>query len=197
MSATIPVRLLLNSITLKDGCPTGCREKTPTSNSIPRRTESSRKRREAALKRRCRNTVRRLLRHKPGHLLFSRRLPEAPEAAVRAGLVPQAADAAVGVEARVVEAAYPAVNQCPVDVGNRAAAMMRHRFVFIGMGIALFCGACLLARGQRGTGAVGQPQIRTAIYDAQQKIYYADANDRTVRALNVRDNVWMIVGAGA
>jgi cyclase len=39
-------------------------------------------------------------------------------------------------------------------------------------------------------------QLRTAIFDPQQKIYYADANDRTVRALPVRDNVWMIVGAG-
>jgi glyoxylase-like metal-dependent hydrolase (beta-lactamase superfamily II) len=54
-------------------------------------------------------------------------------------------------------------------------------------------------QGQRGRGAA-PPQasspIRTAIFDPQQKIYYADANDRTVRALNVRDNVWMIVGAG-
>jgi glyoxylase-like metal-dependent hydrolase (beta-lactamase superfamily II) len=52
-------------------------------------------------------------------------------------------------------------------------------------------------QGQRGGGAVPQTsQIRTAIYDPQQKIYYADANDRSVRALNVRDNIWMIVGAG-
>jgi glyoxylase-like metal-dependent hydrolase (beta-lactamase superfamily II) len=44
----------------------------------------------------------------------------------------------------------------------------------------------------------GQPQplLRTAIFDPQQHIYYADANDRSVRALPVRDNVWMIVGAG-
>jgi cyclase len=38
--------------------------------------------------------------------------------------------------------------------------------------------------------------VRTAIFDPQQKIYYADANDRTIRALPVRENVWMIVGAG-
>src|SRR4030095_10515162 len=38
--------------------------------------------------------------------------------------------------------------------------------------------------------------IRTAIFDPQQNIYYADANDRTVRALPVRDKIWMIVGAG-
>jgi glyoxylase-like metal-dependent hydrolase (beta-lactamase superfamily II) len=49
--------------------------------------------------------------------------------------------------------------------------------------------------GQRGAPQQGS-QIRTAIFDPQQKIYYADANDRTVRALPVRDNMWMIVGAG-
>src|SRR6185295_20026229 len=54
------------------------------------------------------------------------------------------------------------------------------------------------AQGPRGRGAgdaQGTP-LRTAIFDPQQKIYYADATDRTVRALPVRDNVWMIVGAG-
>jgi glyoxylase-like metal-dependent hydrolase (beta-lactamase superfamily II) len=51
------------------------------------------------------------------------------------------------------------------------------------------------AQGPRG-GAQQGPQIRTAIFDPQQKIYYADVNDRSVRALNVRDNIWMIVGAG-
>ena len=49
----------------------------------------------------------------------------------------------------------------------------------------------MAAQGQRGNSP-----LRTAIFDPQQKIYYADANDRTVRALSVRDNVWMIVGAG-
>jgi cyclase len=40
-------------------------------------------------------------------------------------------------------------------------------------------------------------QSRTVIFDPQQGIYYADANDRSVRALPVRSNIYMIVGAGA
>jgi cyclase len=40
-------------------------------------------------------------------------------------------------------------------------------------------------------------QQRTIILDPQQRIYYADANDRSIRALPVRDNIYMIVGAGA
>ena len=52
-------------------------------------------------------------------------------------------------------------------------------------------------RAQRGDAPAAQVSpLRAAIFDPQQKIYYADANDRTVRALPVRDNVWMIVGAG-
>lgn len=50
-------------------------------------------------------------------------------------------------------------------------------------------------RGRGGTGPQASP-LRTAIFDPQQKIYYADANDRTVRALPIRDNMWMIVGTG-
>jgi glyoxylase-like metal-dependent hydrolase (beta-lactamase superfamily II) len=50
-------------------------------------------------------------------------------------------------------------------------------------------------RGRGATGVQGTP-LRTAIFDPQQRIYYADATDRTVRALPVRENVWMIVGAG-
>jgi cyclase len=74
---------------------------------------------------------------------------------------------------------------------------MRHRPIFAGFVIALVGASVFAAPAQRGPGSGPQaPQIRTAIYDPQQKIYYADANDRTVRALNVRDNVWMIVGAG-
>jgi glyoxylase-like metal-dependent hydrolase (beta-lactamase superfamily II) len=59
-------------------------------------------------------------------------------------------------------------------------------------------GLALTMQAQRGRGGAPQPAspIRTAIFDPQQKIYYADANDRTVRALPVRDNVWMVVGAG-
>jgi len=40
-------------------------------------------------------------------------------------------------------------------------------------------------------------QQRTIYFDPQQKIYYADANDRSIRALPVRDNIYVIVGAGA
>jgi glyoxylase-like metal-dependent hydrolase (beta-lactamase superfamily II) len=64
---------------------------------------------------------------------------------------------------------------------------------------ALFsAGLAFTIEAQRGRGGAQQPvsPLRTAIFDPQQKIYYADANDRTVRALPVRDNIWMIVGAG-
>jgi glyoxylase-like metal-dependent hydrolase (beta-lactamase superfamily II) len=40
-------------------------------------------------------------------------------------------------------------------------------------------------------------ELRTIIVDPEQGIHYADAEDRTVRALPVRDNVYVIVGAGA
>ena len=39
-------------------------------------------------------------------------------------------------------------------------------------------------------------QPRTTILDPQSGIYYADATDRTIRALPVRENIYMIVGAG-
>jgi cyclase len=71
-----------------------------------------------------------------------------------------------------------------------------HRLALWGPALLIFSGAfAVTLQGQRGP-APQVPQLRTAIYDPQQKIYYADANDRTVRALPVRDNVWMIVGAG-
>ena len=73
---------------------------------------------------------------------------------------------------------------------------MRHQLLFTGITIGLLSGSVFIGQGQRGAGGSAQTQIRTAIYDPQQKIYYADATDRTVRALNVRENVWMIVGAG-
>jgi cyclase len=74
--------------------------------------------------------------------------------------------------------------------------MRKYRFVFVCAVAALLgFGFAATVQGQRGGGQQGSP-LRTAIYDPQQKIYYADANDRTVRALPVRDNVWMIVGAG-
>src|SRR5262245_10266870 len=44
---------------------------------------------------------------------------------------------------------------------------------------------------------VGQQQTqRLIILDPQQGVYYADVNDRSIRALPVRDNIYMIVGAG-
>src|SRR5262245_64000142 len=63
------------------------------------------------------------------------------------------------------------------------------------MGVFLGCTLAVAVQGPRAGGPQPSP-IRTAIFDPQQKIYYADPNDRTVRALPVRDNVWMIVGAG-
>jgi glyoxylase-like metal-dependent hydrolase (beta-lactamase superfamily II) len=46
-------------------------------------------------------------------------------------------------------------------------------------------------------GHAQQAPLRTLIVDPARGIHYADASDRTVRALPVRDNVYMIVGAGA
>jgi glyoxylase-like metal-dependent hydrolase (beta-lactamase superfamily II) len=43
---------------------------------------------------------------------------------------------------------------------------------------------------------VAQQAQRLIILDPQQGIYYADANDRSIRALPVRDNIYVIVGAG-
>jgi glyoxylase-like metal-dependent hydrolase (beta-lactamase superfamily II) len=74
-------------------------------------------------------------------------------------------------------------------------ANTRYTFALLGIGVALCSGGFATVLGQRG-GVPQAPVLRTAIYDAQQKIYYADANDRTIRALPIRDNVWMIVGAG-
>src|SRR5574342_525061 len=75
---------------------------------------------------------------------------------------------------------------------------MKHRLALAGVAATLLCGVfAATLQGQRGGAVPPQgPQLRTAIFDPQQKIYYADANDRSVRALPVRDNVWMIVGAG-
>jgi len=74
----------------------------------------------------------------------------------------------------------------------------KHRFALGVAALVLSCGiaaAVVTGAAQRGGGTPQSP-LRTAIFDAQQHIYYADANDRSVRALPVRDNVWMIVGAG-
>jgi cyclase len=78
---------------------------------------------------------------------------------------------------------------------------VKHLVIFVVV-MTAFCGALPSTtrgqggqRGQGGNASQASP-IRTAIFDPQQKIYYADANDRTVRALPIRDNMWMIVGAG-
>jgi glyoxylase-like metal-dependent hydrolase (beta-lactamase superfamily II) len=55
--------------------------------------------------------------------------------------------------------------------------------------------ALFVAAGERGYAQQSPP--RTLIVDPARGIYYADASDPTVRALPVRDNVYMIVGAGA
>lgn len=74
--------------------------------------------------------------------------------------------------------------------------VVKQKFAWSVVAVMISTGLAVAVQPQRG--AVGQQnsQIRTAVFDPQQKIYYADANDRTVRALYVRDNVWMIVGAG-
>jgi len=75
---------------------------------------------------------------------------------------------------------------------------MNYRLALIGAAVFSCTVAAAALQGPRGGGppASQQPELRTAIYDPQQKIYYADINDRSVRALPVRDNIWMIVGAG-
>jgi glyoxylase-like metal-dependent hydrolase (beta-lactamase superfamily II) len=54
-------------------------------------------------------------------------------------------------------------------------------------------GCCLLLVSV----VAAKAQQQVIIVDPQQRIYYADANDRSVRALPVRENIYMIVGAGA
>jgi glyoxylase-like metal-dependent hydrolase (beta-lactamase superfamily II) len=63
---------------------------------------------------------------------------------------------------------------------------MKFRLAWTIVALALFGGAI-----------VAMSQQRIIIFDPQQKIYYADANDKSIRALPVRDNIYMIVGAGA
>ncbi len=75
---------------------------------------------------------------------------------------------------------------------------MKHLVTFLVVIVAFIGAVPSTIRAQRGRG--GTPSqaspLRTATLDPQQKIYYADANDRTVRALPIRDNMWMIVGTG-
>lgn len=85
------------------------------------------------------------------------------------------------------------------DEGSKAMINSRRLTIFIWTTGLLSAGLALTMPAQRGRGAGPQqsPPIRTAIFDPQQNIYFADANDRSVRALPVRDNIWMIAGAGA
>ncbi len=68
---------------------------------------------------------------------------------------------------------------------------MRHQFTWMAFFVSVGAAVVVL----NGPGAAQQRQIK--IFDPQQGIYYADANDRTIRALPVRENIYMIVGAGA
>ena len=69
---------------------------------------------------------------------------------------------------------------------------MRHKLSW--MTLSVVTGAALIFLSSAGA---AQPQVRGTFFDAQQGIYYADATDRNVRALPVRSNIYMIVGAGA
>jgi glyoxylase-like metal-dependent hydrolase (beta-lactamase superfamily II) len=79
---------------------------------------------------------------------------------------------------------------------------VKHLVIFVAVMAAFSAVIPSTTRGQGGRGQGGgstatpASPIRTAFFDPQQKIYYADANDRTVRALPIRDNMWMIVGTG-
>jgi cyclase len=68
---------------------------------------------------------------------------------------------------------------------------MRHHFTSIAFAVG--AGIVVLLQGTPGTAQ----QRQLTIFDPQQGIYYADANDRSIRALPVRENIYMIVGAGA
>jgi cyclase len=68
---------------------------------------------------------------------------------------------------------------------------MRHRFSGLALPVAFVTAAVVL---RSAPGAAQQRQV--TIFDPQQGIYYADTNDRSIRALPVRDNIFMIVGAG-
>jgi cyclase len=68
---------------------------------------------------------------------------------------------------------------------------MRHQF--ISMAFAVAAGIVVLLQGAPGTAQ----QRQLTIFDPQQGIYFADATDLSIRALPVRENIYMIVGAGA
>ena len=72
---------------------------------------------------------------------------------------------------------------------------MKHKLAWMTSGTVCLAAAISLSGAGRPAGYLQEP--RTLVFDPQQKIYYADATDRSIRALPVRDNIWMIVGAGA
>ena len=99
------------------------------------------------------------------------------------------------------EAPVGRVAEARVAEANDAMKITKRAFRFALSTVlagSVFASAASSLEAQRGRGAASMPDqsLRTAIFDPQQKIYYADASDRTVRALPVRDNVWMIVGGG-
>src|SRR5437867_12963886 len=72
---------------------------------------------------------------------------------------------------------------------------MRNTLSWTASLLAFAAGAAALA-SMSGPAGYAQQQQRLIIFDPLQGIHYADANDRSVRALPVRDNIYMIVGAG-
>jgi cyclase len=72
---------------------------------------------------------------------------------------------------------------------------MNYKFAWMTFGTV--CLLAVVSLSGPGQSASYAQEPRALIFDPQQKIYYADATDRSIRALPVRDNVWMIVGAGA
>src|SRR5262245_36612530 len=71
---------------------------------------------------------------------------------------------------------------------------MKHTLSCMALWMGLVGTTAVLPTTMGSMGYAQQP--RTITFDPQQRIYYADANDRSVRALPVRDNIYMIVGAG-
>ena len=67
---------------------------------------------------------------------------------------------------------------------------MKNKFIWSVISVAFAAGATALVYAQQ------QQQQKLIIFDPQQGIYYADANDKSIRALPIRENIFMIVGAG-
>jgi len=68
---------------------------------------------------------------------------------------------------------------------------MKSRITWLAFSIVFAASAAAVAEQPQR-----QAPPRLTIFDSQQGIYYADANDRSIRALPVRENIYMIVGAG-